>query len=416
MSRIRTTLDSVTKAVSSTDLISKFSRFKPGSIAVTSNHEGKAQKETLASSNTADAAMSENAMKEEHGEEKDSDEQCHQVKDKNIDSLPSSSPGVAKQTMQLFHPAALSTNMDETSRTLAQHINSYFGTSAHGEEDCSAPMQPRGEQNDPVSKPVVQTVSQINGERIPVLSPVTEDQSIKASTSALPPPLSENSGSPHGTSHVQATEVAAQSFSEAATSTKKGFTHYLSYPRPSVQAFVGSYIAPLVPKFRGDAKSVTSEKGKTAEVVVEDPTSEKAVEELENEEEKAKRKLLLQREKVVLFCFLSQNFAPRVHTYFLDIFMQIIARVSIDNRTRALVKGLERVNDVKLLTGRVEELSHHLLEFPETGGVAIKVSICIYVSIYVSIKCKPFFFSFRKACCRVCCVCVRPRIFLFRQQ
>lgn len=71
--------------------------------------------------------------------------------------------------------------------------------------------------------------------------------------------------------------------------------------------------------------------------------------------------------------------------------MQIIARVSIDNRTRALVKGLERVNDVRLLTGRVEELSHHLLEFPETGGVAIKVSICICVSIYVSIKCKPFF-------------------------
>lgn len=301
MSRIRTTLDSVTKAVSSTDLISKFSRFKPASFAVTSNHEGKVQKETLASSNTADAAMPENDMKEEHGEEKDSDEQCHQVKDENIGALPSSSPGVAKQTMQHFHPAALSTNMDETYRTLAQHINSYFGTSAHGEEDCSAPIQPHGEQHDPVSKPVVQTVSQTNGERIPVLSPVTEDQSIKASTSALPPPPSENSSSPHGTSHVQATEVAAQSSSEPATSTKKGFTHYLSYPRPSVQAFVGNYIAPLVPKFRGDAKSVTSEKGKTAEVVVEDPTSEKAAEELENEEEKAKRKLLLQREKVGFF-------------------------------------------------------------------------------------------------------------------
>lgn len=57
--------------------------------------------------------------------------------------------------------------------------------------------------------------------------------------------------------------------------------------------------------------------------------------------------------------------------------MQIIARVSIDNRTRALVKGLERVNDVKLLTGRVEELSRHLLDFPETGGVAVNVSIVI---------------------------------------
>lgn len=55
-------------------------------------------------------------------------------------------------------------------------------------------------------------------------------------------------------------------------------------------------------------------------------------------------------------------------------FMQIIARVSVDNRTRALVKGLQRVTEVKLLTSRVEELSYHLLEFPETRGVAIKVS------------------------------------------
>lgn len=370
MSRIRTTLDSVTKVVSSTDLISKFSRFKPASVTVASNHEGKAQKDNLASSNTADTAMPENAIKED-GEEKDSDEQCHQVKEKNIGSLPSSSPGLAKQTTQVFHPAALSTNMDETYRTLAQHINSYFGTSAQGEEDGTAPMQP---QDDPVSEPKVQTVSQTNGKHIPVLSPVIKDQSIKASTSALPPPLLENSSSPHGTSHVQANEVAARSSSEPATSTKKGFGHYLSYPRPSVQAFVGSYIAPLVPKFRGDAKSVTSEKDKAAAVAVEDPTSEKAVEELENKEEQAKRKLLLQREKVCVF--LSQNLARMFRLIFWISLLQIIARVSVHNRTRALVKGLERVNDVKLLTGRVEELSRHLLEFPETGGVAVKVSSC----------------------------------------
>ncbi|TMS02666.1 Calcium-independent phospholipase A2-gamma [Larimichthys crocea] len=55
--------------------------------------------------------------------------------------------------------------------------------------------------------------------------------------------------------------------------------------------------------------------------------------------------------------------------------MQIIARVSVDNRTRALVKGLQRVTDVKLLTSRVEELSYHLLEFPETRGVAVKESV-----------------------------------------
>lgn len=60
--------------------------------------------------------------------------------------------------------------------------------------------------------------------------------------------------------------------------------------------------------------------------------------------------------------------------------VQIIARVSVDNRTRALVKGLQRVTDVKLLTTRVEELSYHLLEFPETRGVAVKVSVYFYIS------------------------------------
>lgn len=313
MSRIRTTLDSVTKAVSSTDLLSKFSRFKPASVTVASNHEGKAQKETSASSSAADTAMNENTVKEEDGEERDSDEQCHLVKEKN---LPSSSSGVAKQTMQLFHPAGLSTNMDETYKTLAQHINSYFGTSAQREEDGGASMQPHGGQDDPVSKPVAQTASQKDAERLPGLSPVAEDQSIKASTSALPPPRLDNSSSPHGNSRVQAAEVAARSVSEPASSTKKGFTHYLSYPRPSVQAFVGSYIAPLVPKFRGEAKSVAPEKDKAAAVAVEDSASEKAVEEPENEEEKAKRKLLLQREKV---CAFKPKISQHVQTFFFFI-------------------------------------------------------------------------------------------------
>lgn len=315
MSRIRTTLDSVTKAVSSTDLISKFSRFKPAGVTVASSHEGKAQKEALESGRAADTAMPETTMKEEEddGEEKDSDEQCHLVKEKDIVSWASSSPGVAKQTMQLFHPAALSTNMDETYKTLAQHINSYFGTSAQREEDGGAPMPHRGHA-DPVSKPLVQTSSQTHGGRVPVLSAVTEDQSIKASPSALPPSRLENVTSPHGNSNVPAAEVVAQSVSESASSTKKGLTHYLSHPRPTVQAFVGSYIAPLVPKFRGEAKSVASERDKTAAAAaVEDSTSEKAVEELENEEEKAKRKLLLQREKV---CGFKPKCSWHIQTYF----------------------------------------------------------------------------------------------------
>lgn len=45
----------------------------------------------------------------------------------------------------------------------------------------------------------------------------------------------------------------------------------------------------------------------------------------------------------------------------------------MDNRTRALVQALHRASDVRVYINRVEDLSYHLLEFPETRGVAVKV-------------------------------------------
>lgn len=68
--------------------------------------------------------------------------------------------------------------------------------------------------------------------------------------------------------------------------------------------------------------------------------------------------------------------------------------MSLDNRTRALVKGLQRVSDVKLLTTRVEELSLHLLEFPETRAVAIKVSVRIDWTFSLLHLVEPCFFFF----------------------
>ncbi|KAJ0069221.1 hypothetical protein NL108_003134, partial [Boleophthalmus pectinirostris] len=53
----------------------------------------------------------------------------------------------------------------------------------------------------------------------------------------------------------------------------------------------------------------------------------------------------------------------------------IIARVSVDNRTRALVQALQRASDVRVYISRVEDLSYHLLEFPETRGVAVKEKV-----------------------------------------
>ncbi|XP_070709665.1 calcium-independent phospholipase A2-gamma-like [Pempheris klunzingeri] len=371
MSRIRTTLDSVTKAVGSTDLISKFSRLKPGSTTVDSAHAEKtlAKAEILTSNNTGTASTPDTTMKEEEEEgeritaEEEPDKQWQQVAEKPFVVTKKSTPSlasaasmsasstpsnVAKQTMQLFHPAALSTNMDDTYKTLAQHINSYFGSSAQVEEGDNR-QQHRG-GDDPVSEPIPTTVSRTTVDHIPILSPVAEAKSIESPTTSPPSPSPPEKL--HQTPVSTPTSDIPQSDPAPATSTKKGFTHYLNYPRPSVQAFVGSYIAPLVPKFRGDTKSIAAEKDKSSEVTVE-PAVDKAGEKTDSEEERAnkeKQQLLIQREK-------------------------IIARVSLDNRTRALVKGLQRVTDVKLLTSRVEEISHHLLEFPETRGVAIKASV-----------------------------------------
>ncbi|XP_024143723.1 calcium-independent phospholipase A2-gamma [Oryzias melastigma] len=339
MSRLRITLDSVTKAVGSTELASKFSRFKPGSHASDGARADKRPTST-GKVNTAAVSPPQDPTEDEGGKtttaEDSSDKQRapetpfvatktstpHAAQEANPSTLSSSSA----TTKQLFHPAALTANMDETYKSLSHHINSYFGT-----ED--------GENRQRHGSDAVPHVTPSRTDHTPVLSPVSDTKG----------PVSPDPPSPPEKLHPTAVE-AEKSVPALVTPPRKGFTQYLSYPRPSVQAFVGSYIAPLVPKFRGESKKTDA---LSAAAVVEEPAVDKALEKTESEQEKAERAkqlLLSQREK-------------------------IIARVSLDNRTRALVKGLQRVSDVKLLTTRVEELSFHLLEFPETRAVAIKESL-----------------------------------------
>ncbi|XP_051912015.1 calcium-independent phospholipase A2-gamma [Hippocampus zosterae] len=335
MSRIRTTLDSVTKAVGSTELISKFSRLKPGNAVVNGAHAEK----VLVTTKDPDVSLPHEANVGDAGGEKcvaEDDKKEAQVAEnpfvaaKGSSAAFEASPPVSslKHRAQLFH----TTNMDETYKTLAQHINSYFGMDTHAEEgegkrqQSSEPFPPR------------------SGNHFPVLSPAAASKTVDA---APAPPPSEDLSRPEAKPPFDSTttESTDPSVAVLASSPKKGFTHYLSYPRPSVQAFVGNYITPLVPKFRGDVKSVEKDKLPAASVV------EASVEDVESKDQKAddakQQQRLAQREK-------------------------IIARMSVDNRTRVLVKGLQRVNDIQLLTSRVEELNCHLLEFPETRGVAIK--------------------------------------------
>lgn len=214
------------------------------------------------------------------------------VKDTQNKNLSSSST-------PLFHPSTFSVSLDETYNYLAHHINSYFGSKTKTEE------------------------KQIDGSTdITMSSQASQNNNI--------------------ISALDKKDVTPQI---QPTSPRKSIGEYLSYSAPTVQAFVGSYIAPLVPRFR------TSESKVSIEEKTPDDTTTKQVETTISKEQKAAeervKKLLLQREK-------------------------IIARVSVDNRTRALVQALQRASDVRVYISRVEDLSYHLLEFPETRGVAIK--------------------------------------------
>ncbi|XP_070828940.1 calcium-independent phospholipase A2-gamma-like isoform X1 [Chaetodon trifascialis] len=209
----------------------------------------------------------------------------------------------SKQTTALFHPSTFSVNLDETYNYLAHHINSYFGSSTKTQD---------------------KKVNNVDYSSAPSQGQPTSDLMPVSAKTDSPAPVTP-------------------------PSSKKGLGHYLSYSAPTVQAFVGNYIAPLVPKFRtAESKRAAVVEKKSADVLVK-PTEATISKEQKAAEEKAK-KLLLQREK-------------------------IIAKVSVDNRTRALVQGLHRASDVRVYINRVEDLSYHLLEFPETSGVAVKEKV-----------------------------------------
>ncbi|XP_056429902.1 calcium-independent phospholipase A2-gamma [Hyla sarda] len=140
---------------------------------------------------------------------------------------------------------------------------------------------------------------------------------------------------------------------DSAGSAKKSITNFLSNQSSNVHAFVGSYLGGLVPKFRPEQKLALEEKAKDPGSEDSEAKTEQEISKDKSVDEKAKR-LSLQREK-------------------------IIARVSVDNRTRSLVQSLQRASDRRLCINRVEELSCHLLEFPETRGVAVKEKAIPYL-------------------------------------
>ncbi|XP_061577028.1 calcium-independent phospholipase A2-gamma-like [Cololabis saira] len=208
-----------------------------------------------------------------------------------------------KETTALFHPSTFSVSLDETYTYVAHHVNAYFSSSTKAQD----------KKRDNVESSSTSTQEKQTSNLVPV-----SDKTKPAAPATTP-------------------------------ASKKSFGQYLSYSAPTMQAFVGNYIAPLVPKFRtGETTPAVLEESKSEDMAVKQDEAKLSKEQMAADE-KAK-KLLLQREK-------------------------IIARVSVDNRTRALVQALHRASDVRVYINRVEDLSYHLLEFPETRCVAVKEKV-----------------------------------------
>uniref|UniRef100_A0A8C5P9U2 Patatin like phospholipase domain containing 8 n=1 Tax=Leptobrachium leishanense TaxID=445787 RepID=A0A8C5P9U2_9ANUR len=287
MSRIKNTLGSVTKAVSSThnELIARIVRTKPN---VSSGAE-----EDTSQVNEGNAEQPENSKQNLAASESNRTAAATPGVEQDIPQQPVKESQDPKAN--LFHANYFTTNFGETYNFVANHINCYyFGETSMGKNKTIQAGDPSKE---------------IRGE-----TDVAFETAVDESTTA---------------------------------STKNSISTFLSNQSSNVHAFVGSYLGGLVPKLRSEPKALTEESGTVQEgEVVENKGEQETSKESKGAEERAKR-LSLQREK-------------------------IIARVSVDNRTRALVQSLHRAADRRLCISRIEELSCHLLEFPETRGVAVK--------------------------------------------
>ncbi|XP_030324921.1 calcium-independent phospholipase A2-gamma [Calypte anna] len=327
MSRIRNTIESVSKAVSGThsELVSRIARLK--------SHSGTLEK---ANKSNGVANNSANLEKDEQVTDARSQKDCNRgpianesaCANENSESVLLSSSGThqdipedsASTKPHLFHASRFSTNFGETYNFVADHINWYFNNNFHmdkGKKRNALLQDSKSEERNKLDSSESTVMSEEKTvDSAATLAPEAETLSAEKSNTVLPVP------------------------------TKKSIANFLSYPSNSVQAFVDSYIGGLVPKLRSDTKVVSQEKSKQLEQEVSEKDEEDKAKEAKTAEEREKH-ISLQREK-------------------------IIARVSIDNRTRALVQALRRSSNRRVCINRVEELTYHLLEFPESRGVAIK--------------------------------------------
>ncbi|XP_063179237.1 calcium-independent phospholipase A2-gamma isoform X2 [Chroicocephalus ridibundus] len=328
MSRIKNTIESVSKAVSGThsELVSRIARLKSHSGSLGKANKGNADANNINANlendkQVTDARTQEGcnrgpAAKKSACASENSESVLVSSSDSHQD-IPEDSESTKTH---LFHISYFSTNFGQTYNFVADHINWYFNNNSG--------MDQEKKRNALLQDSKSEERNKLDSSEDTVMS---EEKTVD-SAAALPP---------------EAEALGAVKTNTAVpVSTKKSIANFLSYPSNSVQAFVDSYIGGLVPKLRSDTKVVSQEKSKQPEQEVSEKDEEDKAKEAQTAEER-ERHLSLQREK-------------------------IIARVSIDNRTRALVQALRRSSNRRVCISRVEELTYHLLEFPESRGVAIK--------------------------------------------
>lgn len=286
MSRLKNTLESVSKAVSGTqaEIFSRIARLKPsardsavgaettplqdqsnGSALATSSPTlvSHPPSSTNTSTNLPESAPVSSQYVQAEVKSNKSQSQTSKSTGPAATRASTSAPPPAsftssRQTTHLFHPGSFSVNLDETYNSLAHHINSYFSSFTMDQEKN---MEGKGQTSTSTSDSCHHGTDVKDQTRTEIGAPVSDPGS------ALAP--------------------------------KKGLGHYLTY-KPTVQAFVGNYIAPLVPRFRTEPKNTVTVTDKP--LPSEDDAS-KPKEVMESKEQKAAeekaRRLLLQREKVL---------------------------------------------------------------------------------------------------------------------
>lgn len=308
MSRIKNTIESVSKAVSGThsELVSRIARLKSHSGTL-----GKANKSSADANNT-----STNLENDKQVTDVRTQDDCNRgpaakkstCASENLESVSVSSSSTCQDTPEvsastknhLFHISYFSTNFGETYNFVADHINSYFNNSV---------MEQGRKRNTLLQDSASEEKKKLASSATTVTS---EEKRVNSADTLTPE------------AEVLGTE---KTNTPLPVSTKKSIADFLSYPSNSVQAFVDSYIGGLVPKLRSDTKVVSPEKNKQQEQEVSEKSDEDKAKEAKTAEEREKH-LSLQREKaslcsVLIYVFFLCIFYTSVYICYTSVYIYI---------------------------------------------------------------------------------------------